>query len=153
MQRHDLFGAVVCAVPLLDMVRYHLFGSGKTWISEYGSVEQSEEMFRAAVGNVKLALAGKKKLGNFSEYGFGISPPDGVPYCYCAACKETSQGFRYPRYAHRTFQSEEFFSFAAKLANCMACDFYRSVYRPRRRDRRNGGFRTLAESLDDSADR
>jgi prolyl oligopeptidase len=30
---------VVCAVPLLDMVRYHLFGSGQTWIAEYGSPE------------------------------------------------------------------------------------------------------------------
>ena len=38
-QRPDLFRAVVCAVPLLDMVRYHLFGSGKTWIPEYGSAE------------------------------------------------------------------------------------------------------------------
>ncbi len=42
-QRPDLFGAVVCAVPLLDMVRYHLFGSGKTWIAEYGSAEDPEE--------------------------------------------------------------------------------------------------------------
>ena len=38
-ERPDLFGAVVCAVPLLDMVRYHLFGSGRTWIPEYGSAE------------------------------------------------------------------------------------------------------------------
>ncbi|HZF54385.1 MAG TPA: prolyl oligopeptidase family serine peptidase [Polyangiaceae bacterium] len=38
-QRPDLFRAVLCGVPLLDMVRYHLFGSGKTWISEYGSAE------------------------------------------------------------------------------------------------------------------
>jgi prolyl oligopeptidase len=36
-QRPDLFRAVICAVPLLDMVRYHLFGSGKTWVPEYGS--------------------------------------------------------------------------------------------------------------------
>lgn len=35
-QRPDLFGAVVCQVPLLDMLRYTLYGSGKTWISEYG---------------------------------------------------------------------------------------------------------------------
>ncbi|MFO0744638.1 MAG: prolyl oligopeptidase family serine peptidase [Myxococcota bacterium] len=38
-QRPDLFKAVVCTVPLLDMVRYHLFGSGRTWIPEYGSAE------------------------------------------------------------------------------------------------------------------
>jgi prolyl oligopeptidase len=42
-QRPDLFRAVVCAVPLLDMVRYHLFGSGKTWIGEYGSAEKADE--------------------------------------------------------------------------------------------------------------
>jgi prolyl oligopeptidase len=39
VQRPDLFGAVLCAVPLLDMVRYHLHGSGKTWIAEYGSAD------------------------------------------------------------------------------------------------------------------
>ena len=42
-QRPDLFSAVLCAVPLLDMVRYHLFGSGKTWISEYGSADDPEQ--------------------------------------------------------------------------------------------------------------
>lgn len=35
-QRPDLFGAVICAVPLLDMLRYHLYGIGKAWIPEYG---------------------------------------------------------------------------------------------------------------------
>jgi prolyl oligopeptidase len=42
-QRPELFGAVVCAVPLLDMVRYHLFGSGKTWTTEYGDPEVAED--------------------------------------------------------------------------------------------------------------
>ncbi|MCL2325069.1 MAG: prolyl oligopeptidase family serine peptidase [Proteobacteria bacterium] len=46
-QRPNLFGAIVCAVPLLDMVRYHLFGSGRTWISEYSSVEADRESFEA----------------------------------------------------------------------------------------------------------
>ncbi len=35
-QRPDLFGAVVSAVPLLDMVRYHQVGIGSAWIPEYG---------------------------------------------------------------------------------------------------------------------
>lgn len=43
-QRPELFGAVICAVPLLDMVRYHLYGSGKTWIPEYGDPEKPEEL-------------------------------------------------------------------------------------------------------------
>ncbi|MCA9656624.1 MAG: S9 family peptidase [Myxococcales bacterium] len=42
-QRPELFGAVVCAVPLLDMVRYHRFGSGKTWIPEYGDPEVADD--------------------------------------------------------------------------------------------------------------
>jgi prolyl oligopeptidase len=36
-QRPELFRAAICAVPLLDMLRYHLYGSGKTWVPEYGS--------------------------------------------------------------------------------------------------------------------
>jgi prolyl oligopeptidase len=42
-QRPELFRAVSCHVPLLDMVRYHLFGAGKTWISEYGSSDDPEQ--------------------------------------------------------------------------------------------------------------
>ena len=42
-QRPELYGAVICAVPLLDMVRYHLYGSGKTWIPEYGSADDPEQ--------------------------------------------------------------------------------------------------------------
>jgi prolyl oligopeptidase len=45
-QRPDLFRAMICQAPLLDMIRYVDFGSGKTWISEYGSPE-NEAQFRA----------------------------------------------------------------------------------------------------------
>jgi prolyl oligopeptidase len=38
-QRPDLFRAVVCAVPLLDMVRYHNFQIARLWVPEYGSAE------------------------------------------------------------------------------------------------------------------
>jgi len=42
-QRPDLFGAVVCSYPLLDMVRYHMFFMGKYWVSEYGSADNPEQ--------------------------------------------------------------------------------------------------------------
>jgi prolyl oligopeptidase len=42
-QRPDLMKAAICAVPLLDMLRYHLFGSGKTWVPEYGSAEDPQQ--------------------------------------------------------------------------------------------------------------
>jgi prolyl oligopeptidase len=48
-QRPDLFRAVICAVPLLDMLRYHLFGSGKTWVPEYGSADDAKQ-FEALYG-------------------------------------------------------------------------------------------------------
>ncbi len=41
-QRPELFRAVVCAVPLLDMVRYHHFRIAKLWIPEYGSADDPE---------------------------------------------------------------------------------------------------------------
>lgn len=42
-QRPELFGAVVCGVPLLDMVRYHLFKVARYWTPEYGSAENAEQ--------------------------------------------------------------------------------------------------------------
>ncbi len=42
-QRPDLFKAVVCTYPLLDMVRYHKFLMGPYWISEYGSADSAEQ--------------------------------------------------------------------------------------------------------------
>jgi prolyl oligopeptidase len=42
-QRPDLFRAVVCQVPLLDMVRYHMFQIARLWIPEYGSSDQSDQ--------------------------------------------------------------------------------------------------------------
>lgn len=38
-QRPDLFGAIWCGYPLLDMLRYQKFLMGRTWITEYGSAE------------------------------------------------------------------------------------------------------------------
>jgi prolyl oligopeptidase len=43
-QRPDLAAAVVCSAPLLDMVRYELFGLGRTWNDEYGTAEDPTEL-------------------------------------------------------------------------------------------------------------
>ncbi|MFL9961347.1 prolyl oligopeptidase family serine peptidase [Paraburkholderia sediminicola] len=40
VQRPELFGAVVCEVPLLDMSRYHLLHAGASWIDEYGDPDE-----------------------------------------------------------------------------------------------------------------
>ncbi|MEO8153018.1 MAG: prolyl oligopeptidase family serine peptidase [Rhizobacter sp.] len=42
-QRPDLFNAVVCQVPLLDMRRYHTLLAGASWMAEYGNPDLPEE--------------------------------------------------------------------------------------------------------------
>ena len=43
LQRPELFGAVVCQVPLLDMKRYHKLLAGASWMGEYGDPDDAEE--------------------------------------------------------------------------------------------------------------
>ncbi|MCW2905504.1 MAG: Prolyl oligopeptidase [Actinomycetia bacterium] len=43
-QRPDLYQAVVCSAPLLDMVRYERFGLGQTWNDEYGTAADPVEL-------------------------------------------------------------------------------------------------------------
>jgi prolyl oligopeptidase len=43
LQRPELFGAVVCSVPLLDMKRYHRLLAGASWMAEYGDPDQPEQ--------------------------------------------------------------------------------------------------------------
>lgn len=45
LQRPDLFGAVHCGVPVIDMLRYHLFTAGRYWTSEYGNAIENGSEF------------------------------------------------------------------------------------------------------------
>lgn len=42
-QRPDLFRAVVCSYPLLDMLRYHKFLVARFWVPEYGSADDPDQ--------------------------------------------------------------------------------------------------------------
>ncbi len=39
----ELFGALVCSVPLLDMRRFHLLLAGASWVAEYGDPDDPED--------------------------------------------------------------------------------------------------------------
>ncbi|MFQ5967974.1 MAG: prolyl oligopeptidase family protein, partial [Acidimicrobiia bacterium] len=58
LQRPELFGAAVAAVPVADMLRYHQFTAGRYWIPEYGNAEEDPDHFEflyaySPVHNVK----------------------------------------------------------------------------------------------------
>jgi len=40
VERPELFGAVVCQVPLIDMIRYTHIGAGASWAAEYGDPDK-----------------------------------------------------------------------------------------------------------------
>ena len=42
-QYPELFGAIVCQAPLLDMQRYHKLLAGASWMGEYGDPDKPEE--------------------------------------------------------------------------------------------------------------
>ncbi len=45
LQRPELFGAVISHVPVIDMLRYQRFGTGRFWTAEYGDATKSREDF------------------------------------------------------------------------------------------------------------
>jgi prolyl oligopeptidase len=60
-QRPELFKVALPAVGVLDMLRYHTFTAGAGWAFDYGTAEQSEEMFKylknySPVHNVKKGV-------------------------------------------------------------------------------------------------
>lgn len=60
VQRPELFGAVICGVPVTDMLRYHKWTVGRYWVPEYGNAEENAEHFAflyrySPVHNVKQA--------------------------------------------------------------------------------------------------
>jgi len=43
VERPELFGAVVCQVPLIDMIRYTHIGAGASWAAEYGDPDRAAD--------------------------------------------------------------------------------------------------------------
>ncbi len=78
VERPDLCKAVVCQVPLLDMIRYTKIGAGASWIGEYGDPEKPDQ--RAYIEkyspyqNVKSGVAYPEVLFETSTTDDRVSP-------------------------------------------------------------------------------
>jgi prolyl oligopeptidase len=72
-QRPDLWNAVVCQVPLLDMLRYHKLLAGASWVGEYGSPDIPEER---AFLELTSPLHNIKEQGEYPTIFFVTSTKD-----------------------------------------------------------------------------
>ena len=78
-QRPDLMKVALPAVGVLDMLRYHKFTAGAGWAYDYGTSEESEEMFRYMFGyspvhNVKVGTEYPSTLVTTADHDDRVVP-------------------------------------------------------------------------------
>lgn len=78
-QRPDLFKVALPAVGVLDMLRYHTFTAGAGWAFDYGTAEQSKEMFQylkkySPVHNVKKGISYPATLVTTADHDDRVVP-------------------------------------------------------------------------------
>jgi prolyl oligopeptidase len=78
VQRPELFNAVVCQVPLLDMQRYHKLLAGASWMAEYGDPDKAEHWAfispYSPYQNVKAGIKMPRMLINTSTKDDRVHP-------------------------------------------------------------------------------
>jgi prolyl oligopeptidase len=72
-QRPELFQAVICQVPLLDMLRYHKLLAGASWMAEYGNPDDPK---MAAVLRTYSPFHNLRNDRNYPEVFFITSTKD-----------------------------------------------------------------------------
>ncbi|MEK6152953.1 prolyl oligopeptidase family serine peptidase [Flavobacteriaceae bacterium 3-367] len=78
-QRPDLMRVALPAVGVLDMLRYHTFTAGAGWSYDYGTAEESEEMFNYLKGysplhNIKEGVAYPATLITTADHDDRVVP-------------------------------------------------------------------------------
>lgn len=94
-QRPDLFKVALPAVGVLDMLRYHTFTAGAGWAYDYGTAEQSKEMFEylkqySPVHNVRKGVAYPATLVTTADHDDRVVPAHS--YKFIAALQKYQSG-------------------------------------------------------------
>lgn len=94
-QRPDLMKVALPAVGVLDMLRYHTFTAGAGWAYDYGTSEQSEEMFDylkgySPVHNVKEGVEYPATLVTTGDHDDRVVPAHS--FKFAAALQEKQTG-------------------------------------------------------------
>ncbi len=93
-QRPNLMQVALPAVGVLDMLRYHTFTAGAGWAYDYGTAEQSKEMFRylkdySPVHNVKENIEYPATLITTGDHDDRVVPAHSFKFAAALQAKQT----------------------------------------------------------------
>lgn len=93
-QRPELFRVALPAVGVLDMLRYHKFTAGAGWAYDYGTADDSPEMFRYLLGyspvhNVREGIAYPATLVTTGDHDDRVVPAHSFKFAAHLQAKQT----------------------------------------------------------------
>ena len=96
LQRPDLYGAVICEVPVTDMLRYQRFTVGRFWTVEYGNAEASAEQFKylyaySPLHNVNKGVAYPATLITTADHDDRVVPAHSMKFAATLQAKDAGK--------------------------------------------------------------
>lgn len=102
IQRPDLFNAVVCEVPLLDMFRYHTLLAGASWMDEYGNPDDPK--MREVISKYSPYQNVKKNVTYPEVYFFTSTKDDRVHPGHSRKMVAKMRDFGHPLYYYENIE-------------------------------------------------